>query len=73
MDRDENIWAQVSRYTSLAFILPTSTFVGYLIGYLLDRLFHTHFLYIVFMLVGIVAGFLQLYRELTVAMKQDGR
>jgi F0F1-type ATP synthase assembly protein I len=73
MGRDDNIWSQVSRYTSLAFILPTSTFVGYLIGYLLDRLFHTHFLYIVFMLLGIVAGFFQLFRELSVAMKQDGR
>lgn len=73
MAREENIWAQVSRYTSLAFILPTSTFVGYLIGYLLDRLFHTHFLYLVFLLLGIVAGFIQLFRELGIALKQDGR
>lgn len=73
MDRNDNIWVQVSRYSSLAFILPASTFVGYLIGYLLDRLFHTHFLYIVFLLLGIVAGFVQLLRELDIATKKDGR
>ncbi len=73
MDRNDNIWVQVSRYTSLAFILPVSTFVGYAIGYLLDWLFHTHFFYIVFLLLGIVAGFVQLLRELDIATKQDGR
>jgi len=70
--RNDNIWVQVSRYTSLAFILPVSTFVGYAIGYLLDRLFHTHFFYIVFLLLGIVAGFIQLLRELDIATKKDG-
>lgn len=73
MDRNGNIWAQVSRYSSLAFILPVSTFVGYLIGYLLDRLFHTHFFYIVFLLIGIAAGFVQFFRELEAATKNDGR
>jgi F0F1-type ATP synthase assembly protein I len=73
MNRNDNLWAQVSRYSSLAFILPVSTFVGYLIGYLLDRLFHTHFLYIVFLLLGIVAGFVSLFRELDIATKKDGR
>ncbi|MGE5569718.1 MAG: AtpZ/AtpI family protein [Rhodospirillales bacterium] len=72
MNRDNNIWAQVSRYTSLAFILPVSTLVGYLIGYLLDRLFHTNFLYILFLVLGIVAGFVQFFRELDIATKRDG-
>ncbi len=73
MAREENIWSQVGRYSSIAFILPTSTFVGYLIGYLLDRLFHTHFLYLIFLLLGIVAGFIELFRELGIVTKQDGR
>jgi F0F1-type ATP synthase assembly protein I len=55
---------QVGEYTSLAFLLPAATFVGYLIGYLLDRLFHTHYLYIPFLILGIAAGFVQLVRQL---------
>jgi len=46
----------VGEYTSLAFLLPAATFVGYAIGYLLDRLFHTHFLYIPFLILGIAAS-----------------
>ena len=41
--------ATVGEYTSLAFLLPVSTLVGYAIGYLLDKAFGTHFLYVVFL------------------------
>ena len=54
----------VGEYTSLAFMLPAATLVGYIIGYLLDRAFHTHFLYIPFLILGIAAGFVQLVRQL---------
>jgi len=53
----------VAEYTSLAFMLPAATLVGYGIGYLLDRAFHTHFLYMVFLILGIAAGFVQLVRQ----------
>jgi len=52
----------VGEYTSLAFALPAATVVGWGIGYLLDQAFHTHFLYIVFLILGIAAGFVQLVR-----------
>lgn len=68
----DNVWVQVSRYLSLAFILPVSTLVGYVIGWLLDKLFHTHFLYLVFMLLGIVAGFLEVFRGLEDETRRDG-
>ena len=58
------LMAQVAEYTSLAFLLPVTAVVGYVIGYLLDKAFGTHFLYIVFLLLGIAAGFLQLIRIL---------
>ena len=58
-----NAWRQVGRYTSLAFLLPSCVFVGYVIGYFLDKAFGTHFWYIVFLLVGIAAGFVELVRE----------
>ncbi len=64
--------ALAGEYTSLAFLLPTATFVGYAIGYLLDKAFGTHFLYLVFLLLGIAAGFVQLLRRLLRDTKDDG-
>ena len=58
-------------YTALAFMLPASTLVGYAIGYLLDRAFHTHFLYMVFLILGIAAGFVQLVRQVTRDNRND--
>lgn len=52
--------------------MPVSTFVGYGIGYLLDRLFGTTFLKIPFLILGSVAGFVQLYRGLTRDMDNGG-
>ncbi|HUK19808.1 MAG TPA: AtpZ/AtpI family protein [Bryobacteraceae bacterium] len=52
-----------AQYTGLALLLPVATFVGYVIGGLLDRAFHTHFLYIVFLILGSVGGFVELIRQ----------
>lgn len=60
---ERSVWAMVGRYTSLAFVLPACVLVGYAIGYGLDRLLGTSFLYIVFLLIGIAAGFVELVRE----------
>ena len=62
----------VGKYTSLAMALPASTFVGYAIGYLLDKAFGTHFLYIVFLVLGIASGFVQLVRQLQRDTAGDG-
>jgi F0F1-type ATP synthase assembly protein I len=61
----------VGEYTSLAFMLPAATLVGYAIGYLLDRAFHTHFLFIPFLILGIAAGFVQLVRQLMRDTRND--
>jgi F0F1-type ATP synthase assembly protein I len=61
----------VGEYTSLAFLLPVATFVGYLIGYLLDKAFGTHWLYIPFLILGIVSGFVQLVRQLMRDTRDD--
>jgi len=53
----------VGEYTALAFLLPAATLIGYAIGYLLDRAFHTHFLYIPFLILGAAGGFVQLVRQ----------
>lgn len=63
MGRKKNVWVMVGQYTSLAFLLPASTVIGYGIGYLLDRALGTTFLTVVFLLLGIAAGFVQLIRQ----------
>jgi len=55
--------ASFAEYSALALLLPVSTFVGYLIGYWLDRFFHTHFLYLVCLILGSIGGFVQLIRQ----------
>lgn len=57
------VWQQVGRYTSLAFLMPTSVFVGYLIGWGLDKWLGTTWIFIPGLLLGIVAGFVELIRE----------
>jgi F0F1-type ATP synthase assembly protein I len=61
----------IGEYTSLAFLLPLSTMVGYAIGYLLDKAFGTHWLYIPFLILGTVAGFVQLLRTLLRDTRDD--
>jgi F0F1-type ATP synthase assembly protein I len=56
-------WQQYGKYLGLAFVLPSCTLVGYLIGKGLDKLFGTHFLTFIFLLLGIAAGFIDLIRE----------
>jgi F0F1-type ATP synthase assembly protein I len=68
----KNFMVTVGEYTSLAFMLPAATFIGYLIGYLLDKAFHTHFLYVVFLVLGIVGGFVQLIRQVQRDTHDDG-
>jgi F0F1-type ATP synthase assembly protein I len=63
-DDSRNFARMVSRYTSLAMILPVSTVVGYVLGYLLDKWLGTKWLFLVGLLFGIAAGFVQLIREI---------
>ena len=57
-----NLWLQIARYSQLALVLPAATLVGWLIGVGLDRWLHTHWLYLVGLIVGIAAGFVELIR-----------
>lgn len=61
-DRKPSVWIQIGRYSQLAFALPAATVVGWIIGVLLDRFLHTSFLYLVGLLLGIAAGFVELIR-----------
>jgi F0F1-type ATP synthase assembly protein I len=61
----------VGEYTTLAFVLPVSTFLGYGLGWLLDRQFGTTWIYIPGLILGIVSGFVQLIRQLMRDTRDD--
>jgi len=61
----------VGRLLGLSFVLPTNIVVGYAIGVFLDHAFSTHFFYLVFLLLGIVAGFVSLLREVNKGTRDD--
>lgn len=50
------------KYIQLGIMLPAATFLGWLFGSLLDRWLGTHWIYIVGLLIGILAGFVQFIR-----------
>ena len=62
--RPDGFLVSAARYTAIAMTLPGSTFAGYLIGYALDSWLHTTYLKIVFLILGILSGFVQLIRQL---------
>jgi F0F1-type ATP synthase assembly protein I len=62
-DEDKkNVWVQMANYAQLAIIFPAATVVGWLIGTALDHWLHTTWLYLVALILGIVAGFVELIR-----------
>jgi len=63
--KNKNSLVQLARYSQLAFVLPAATFVGWLVGAALDRWLHTGWLYLAGLIVGIVAGFVELIRTVT--------
>jgi F0F1-type ATP synthase assembly protein I len=66
----DNLWQLIGKYTSIAFLLPSAVFIGYAIGYGLDKLFGATYLKIVFLIVGIAAGMIELVRELSKEAKE---
>jgi len=58
--------------STLGITLVVSTLVGFVIGYYLDRWFNTSpWFTIVFLLFGIVSGFIQIFRSLPKLDKMD--
>ena len=61
-DNKRSPWVQFGRYSQLAFMLPAGTVAGWLLGSLLDRWLHTTWINIVGLLLGTVAGLIELIR-----------
>ena len=53
---------QAGLVTAIPFLLLVSPIVGYFLGLFLDRWFNTSFLWIVFIVLGFVAGIREVYR-----------
>jgi F0F1-type ATP synthase assembly protein I len=56
--------SDIGKYLNVGLMLPIATFVGFGMGYGLDKLFHTTWLRFVFLVLGTVAGFVEMLREL---------
>ena len=63
-DDEPSVLRQLARLSTIGISLVAATAIGLLIGYGLDRLFGTApWLTMVFVLFGIAAGFLNLFRD----------
>ena len=59
---DKSWMIQLGRYSQIGFALPVATVIGWLAGRLLDKWLHTTWLYLAGLIVGIIAGFVELIR-----------
>jgi ATP synthase protein I len=53
---------RAERLMQIAFILPAAVVVGWLGGAGLDKWLHQHWIYLVGIILGCVAGFMQIFR-----------
>jgi F0F1-type ATP synthase assembly protein I len=58
----KNAWVQLAKYSQLAFVFPAATVAGWLVGVALDHWLHTTWLYLAGLILGIIAGFVELIR-----------
>ena len=58
-------WVQFGRYSQIAFMLPAGTVAGYLLGALLDRWLHVAWISAVGLILGTVAGLIELIRTVS--------
>jgi len=61
-NRKKSPWVQFGRYSQIAFMLPAGTVAGYLLGSLLDRWLHVGWISAVGLILGTVAGLIELIR-----------
>ncbi len=57
------IW--LGKYLSMALTLPASVAAGYILGSVADRWLHFPFLRVIGIILGMAAGLMQIFRELS--------
>jgi F0F1-type ATP synthase assembly protein I len=50
------------QYAHIGLAIPAATVAGLLLGTLLDRLFHTNWIFLVGLILGVIAGFYDIIR-----------
>lgn len=56
------LYIQLARYSEIGFIIPAALIVGWLLGTLLDRWLHTRWMVTAGIILGAIAGFVQMIR-----------
>ena len=64
--------AKAESMIQLALAVPAGCFVGLLLGSLLDRHFHKHWMAIFGMLLGSAGGFIQIFTMMNRTLKRGG-
>lgn len=62
---------QVESLIQLALMLPVGTVVGWAIGLGLDKWLHQHWIYILGLILGAAAGFVEIFRVVFKQMKDS--
>ena len=70
-DDNRRPFRQLGPLFGAGMVFPVSIAIGYGMGYYLDRWLGTHFLYIVFLLFGIAAGFVSFFRTIIAAERDE--
>jgi ATP synthase protein I len=70
-DDKRRSFQQLNLILSVGMVFPVSIVIGYGMGYYLDRWLGTTFLKIVFLLFGIVAGFISFFRMISQYEKSE--
>jgi len=61
---------RAEKLTQIAFVLPVAVFVGWALGALLDKWLHQNWIYLVGIIFGAVAGFIQIFRLVAASGKE---
>ena len=68
-EQKKNVWLLVAKYGHVGFILPACVFIGLLIGSAVDKWLGTKSFMLVGIILGSVAGFVELVRVMMKASR----
>jgi len=73
-NKKRELWRQLIDASAVPLNLVAATFVGFAIGYGLDKLFGTSpYLTIIFLVLGVIAGFRELFRYARRMEREDDK
>ncbi len=61
-ERKDSALVQVAKYSEIGFLIPAAVILGYIVGRLLEHWLHRHWIVIVCVVFGAVAGFVSMIR-----------